>query len=77
MKFGIVLRSCLFSAVQILLTLPFTVIALLTFPLKPVTRYRIISLWARLIVLAAEVICGIRYRVIGAEHIPREPCVVL
>jgi 1-acyl-sn-glycerol-3-phosphate acyltransferase len=77
MKFGIVLRSCLFAAVQILLTLPFTVIALLTFPLKPVTRYRIISLWSRLIVLAAETICGIRYRVIGAEHIPREPCVVL
>ena len=74
---GVVLRSCLFGLVQLLITLPFTFIALLTFPLKPVTRYRIISLWARLNVLAAAAICGIRYRVIGAEHIPREPCVVL
>jgi len=77
MTLGVVLRSCLFAAFQILLTLPFTFIALLTFPLRPVTRYRVISLWARLVVLAAGAICGIRYRVIGAERIPREPCVVL
>ena len=77
MSLGIVLRSCLFAAVQLLLTPPFAILALLTFPLKPVTRYRIISLWSRLIVLAAEIICGIRYRVLGAEHIPQQPCVVL
>jgi 1-acyl-sn-glycerol-3-phosphate acyltransferase len=74
---SVVLRSCLFAAVQLLLTPLFTFIALLTFPLEPVTRYRIISIWARLIVLAAQAICGIRYRVIGTEHIPRAPCVVL
>ena len=77
MSLGIVLRSCLFAAVQLLLTPPFAILALLTFPLQPVTRYRIISLWSRLIVLAAEIICGIRYRVLGAEHIPQQPCVVL
>ena len=77
MSLGIVLRSCLFAAVQLLLTPPFAILALLTFPLKPVTRYRIISFWSRLIVLAGEIICGIRYRVIGAEHIPQQPCVVL
>src|SRR5258706_15367222 len=74
---SVVLRSCLFALIQILITPPFAVIALLTFPLKPVTRYRIISIWSRKIVLAAEHICGIRYRLIGAEHIPRVPCVVL
>lgn len=26
---------------------------------------------------AATVICGVRYRVIGAENIPRQPCVIL
>ena len=77
MNAGIVLRSCLFAAVQILVTPPFAVVALLTFPLNPVTRYRIISLWARFLVLTAEVICGIQYRVIGAEHVPPGPCVVL
>jgi 1-acyl-sn-glycerol-3-phosphate acyltransferase len=77
MKAGIVLRSCLFAAFQFVIMPPYAIIALLTFPLPPVTRYRVISLWARLIVLAAEIICGIRYRVIGAEHVPHETCVVL
>jgi 1-acyl-sn-glycerol-3-phosphate acyltransferase len=74
---SVVLRSCLYAAVQLLITPPFAVIALLTFPMHPVTRYRVISGWSRLMVAAARVVCGIRYRVIGAEHIPREPCVVL
>ena len=66
-----------FAAIQLLITPPFAVIALLTFPLEPITRYRIISIWARVIVLAAKVVCGIRYRVLGAEHAPSQPCVVL
>jgi 1-acyl-sn-glycerol-3-phosphate acyltransferase len=74
---SVVLRSCVFALIQILITPPFAVIALLTFPLKPITRYRIISIWARLMVLAAKVVCGIHYRVLGAEHAPSQPCVVL
>ena len=74
---NVVFRSCLFAAFQILITPPFAVVALLTFPLAPLTRYRIITTWSRLILLATRHICGIRYRVIGADHIPREPCVVL
>ena len=74
---NVVLRSCLFAAIQILITPPFAVVALLTFPFKPITRYRIISIWARVIVLAAKVVCGIHYRVLGAEHAPNQPCVVL
>ncbi len=74
---NVVLRSFLFAAFQILITPPFAVLALLTFPLGPVTRYRVITLWSRWIVVAAEVICGIRYRVTGTEHIPAQPCVVL
>lgn len=77
MSLGIVLRSGLFALVQILLTPPFALIALLTFPFQPVTRYRVITIWSRLIVLAAKFICGIRYRVLGAAHIPAQPCVVL
>ena len=77
MSLGVVLRSCLFAIVQLLITPPFAILALLTFPLRPVTRYRIITTWSRLIILFAEIICGIRYRVLGAEHIPPQPCVVL
>jgi len=77
MSAGIIARSCLFAVFQTLITPPFAVLALLTFPLGPFTRYRIISLWSRLVLAAAAVICGIRYRVLGAEHIPTQPCVVL
>jgi 1-acyl-sn-glycerol-3-phosphate acyltransferase len=71
------LRSAVFAAVQIVITPVFAVIALLTFPLPPLARYRIITVWTRCIIWAARAICGIRYRVIGAEHIPREPCIIL
>ena len=71
------LRSCLFSLFVSVITPVFSVIALLTFPFSRLTRYSIISTWSRLITRAAAVICGVHYRVIGAENIPREPCVIL
>lgn len=74
---AVVLRSSLFAAFQILITPVFAVIALLTFPLPALTRYRIITVWTRCVMWAARSICGIRYRVIGAEHIPQQPCVIL
>jgi 1-acyl-sn-glycerol-3-phosphate acyltransferase len=74
---SVALRSCLFAAFQILITPPFALAALLTFPFDPFTRYRIITTWTRLVLAAVEVICGIHYRVLGADNIPGEACVVL
>ncbi|MCW5575521.1 MAG: 1-acyl-sn-glycerol-3-phosphate acyltransferase [Burkholderiales bacterium] len=71
------LRSTVFAATLILITPVFAAIALLTFPLPPLTRYRIITAWTRCIVWSARAVCGIRYRVIGAGNIPREPCIIL
>ena len=71
------LRSCLFTLFQFVITPIFAVISLLTFPLSRLTRYRIITTWSRLMTGAAALICGVRYRVIGTENIPREPCVIL
>ena len=71
------LRSTVFAAILILITPVFAAIALLTFPLPPLTRYRIITAWTRCIIWSARAVCGIRYRVIGAENIPREPCIIL
>lgn len=71
------LRSAAFAAFKIVITPVFAVIALLTFPLPPLARYRVITVWTRCVIWAARAICGIRYRVIGAEHIPREPCIIL
>jgi 1-acyl-sn-glycerol-3-phosphate acyltransferase len=74
---GVVLRSTLFALFQLAITPPYAVVALLTFPCAPLTRYRVISAWARMMVAAVEVLCGIRYRVIGAEHLPPPPYIVL
>jgi 1-acyl-sn-glycerol-3-phosphate acyltransferase len=70
-------RSALYVLAQIVLTPLFCLVALSTFPLPPLARYRIISLYARTMVFLARVLCGIRYRVLGAERIPASPCIVL
>ncbi|MBS1216891.1 MAG: hypothetical protein H6R21_24, partial [Proteobacteria bacterium] len=44
---AVILRSSLFAAFQILITPIFSIIALLTFPLPALTRYRIITVWTR------------------------------
>ena len=77
MTLGVVLRSSLFALFQSVVTVLFALVALLTFPFEPLIRYRIISTWARLNLAAVRIICGIRYRVLGAEHIPHEPCIIL
>ena len=74
---GIVLRSAAFALVQIVTVPPFALIALATFPFPPLTRYRIITAWSRIIVRAAEWICGIRFLVRGMEHVPRTPFILL
>jgi len=71
------LRSLIFLLLQILITPLFTLLALLSFPLHPITRYRIISGWALTVLWLLRVLCGIRMEVRGAENIPKEPCIVL
>jgi 1-acyl-sn-glycerol-3-phosphate acyltransferase len=70
-------RSAAYALVQVLITPPYSILALLTFPLSRHTRYRIITRWTRLMVSCAERICGIRYRVLGAENIPSGPSIIL
>jgi 1-acyl-sn-glycerol-3-phosphate acyltransferase len=77
MRSSVWLRSVAFVLVQVVATPVYSVVALLTFPFSPLTRYRIISSWSRLMVWSVERLCGIRYRVIGAENIPDEPFIVL
>lgn len=73
----VVLRSLLFALLQAVVTPPFALIALLTFRFDPFTRYRIITTWSRIIIGAARVICGIRYRIVGRENIPDHPCIIM
>lgn len=71
------LRSSAFALALILLTPPYALLALATFPLPRMTRYRIISGWSRLVVLLARQLLGIDWRVEGRENLPERPAVIL
>ena len=71
------LRSSLFALALVLVTPPYAVLTLFTFPLAPLTRNRIISGWSHLVVWLARVLCGIRWRVEGLQHLPQRPAVIL
>jgi 1-acyl-sn-glycerol-3-phosphate acyltransferase len=71
------LRSTLYMLLQIIITPPYAVVTLACFPLSARNRYRITSSWTRLMLFLLRVICGIEYRVLGAEHIPKKPSIVL
>ncbi len=71
------LRSALFALALVLVTPPYALVALATFPLPRLARYRIISGWSRLVVRLARALCGIRWTVEGREHLPAKPAVIL
>src|SRR5438874_9201769 len=71
------LRSGLFALAQLLVTPPYALIALATFPLPRMWRYRIISGWSRLNIWLARALLGIDWRVEGREHLPDRPAVIL
>ncbi len=71
------IRSLIFLLLQIIITPLYALLAIFTFPFRPVTRYRIISGWALSMLWLLRVVCGIRMVVRGAENIPATPCVVL
>jgi 1-acyl-sn-glycerol-3-phosphate acyltransferase len=73
----LVLRSLIFLILQLLITPVFALLALLTFPFSALSRYRFISLWAKLMLRLLHIVCGIRHEVRGLENLPTEPCVVL
>ena len=73
----IFIRSLALLICQLLLTPLFALIAILSFPFHPVTRYRIISGWALTMMWLLRVVCDIRMQVRGAENIPREPRILL
>ena len=73
----IFIRSLIFFLLQLLITPVFTLLAILSFPFHPITRYRIISGWALSVLWLLRVLCGIRMEVRGAENIPAKPAILL
>lgn len=72
-----VIRSTLFALALLIITPPYSLLALATAPLPALWRYRIISGWSRIVITLARGLLGIRYRVEGLEALPRRPVVFL
>ena len=64
------LRSILFALFQSIVTPVYAILVLLSFWAPPLARFRFITGWCWINLVAARWLCGIRHRVIGAENIP-------
>lgn len=73
----LVLRSALYALGMVVVTPVYFVIILLAFPLKPIERYRIIAVWSRIMLAWLKLTCGLDYRVLGAENLPKGPAIIL
>ena len=73
----LLVRSMLFFLGQLIVTPLFTIIALLSFPLPPITRYKLISGWALSMLWWLRVTCNTTYKIICMENIPNHPSIIL
>ena len=71
------IRSAIFFVGMATSAVLFCPIAILSWPVPPVPRMRIIGLWARFICWWLRLTCNLRYEVEGLEHLPKHPGVIL
>lgn len=71
------LRSLLLALVMLVVTPIWACICFLAAPLPYNQRFYVTSRWNVFIIWAAKVICGIRYRIKGAENLPDAPVILL
>ncbi len=72
-----VLRSALFMLILLVVTPPYALFVLLCFPLSHRLRRMSVEPWVRFAIWLVKHLLGIPYRLLGAEHIPQRPCVIL
>ncbi|MGC9163877.1 MAG: lysophospholipid acyltransferase family protein [Thiomonas sp.] len=73
-----VVRSLLYMVWLIVTVVPYAVVVLVaSIFIRGTPLYRLALGWARLSVWGARVICGIRSRVSGLEHLPDGPAILL
>lgn len=71
------LRSLLFNLSMFSTVMVYAPLAVLTFPLPPLVRYRFTSQWARFHIWLARVLLGMRYHVEGRSHLPRHGAAII
>jgi 1-acyl-sn-glycerol-3-phosphate acyltransferase len=72
------IRSLLFALYQMIITPPYAIFMLSLFWLPIVPRYKLAKAWCWIMLQGARFICGIRYRVVGLENMPKDtPCIIM
>ncbi|UCE31616.1 MAG: 1-acyl-sn-glycerol-3-phosphate acyltransferase [Burkholderiales bacterium] len=71
------LRASAYLAFQVMTVVPWALACLVLAPMPRRLRYRFTIQWPRMCIWAARVLLGIRWRVIGAEHLPQGPAILL
>jgi 1-acyl-sn-glycerol-3-phosphate acyltransferase len=71
------LRSALLMVLIVVATVLWVWVCMLAAPFKYSTRYWVTSRWNVFVVWCAKTICGIDYRIKGAENLPDTPAIVL
>lgn len=67
------LRSAIYTVFLTITVIPWALLSTLCAPLPLSWRYRIITCWPAMALWGARWILGIRYQVLGTEHLPTEP----
>lgn len=71
-----ILRSVVFYILYVSFTLVFCTLAPFIFGLLPFRmRFNGLTIWNRVTIFLVRVICGVRYKVIGIENIPKGACI--
>lgn len=73
----LMLRSSMFNLTMIVLTPLFSIALLLVRPFGFKPAWWIARAWSGVMLFLGRALCGMRYRVEGREHLPRQPCVVM
>lgn len=72
-----VLRSCVFMLLTIAITCVHASLCTVVSIVHRPSGYAIARQWCQIVMGLARIICGVRYRVTGAEHVPDHPVVVM
>ncbi len=70
------IRSTLFTVVFFAWTVFFCFVMVASFLLPLLWRYQLVKVYIRVTLLALKLICGLTYRVKGAENVPTEPGII-
>ncbi len=70
------IRSVIFFALLIAITLVYWPVALAVYFCEPNFRSRVIGVWAHCMIWLLKVICGLRHEVRGLENLPAQPAVI-